>query len=101
MGATDALSPSSENDKWNFQDFLILGSSLFAHHFFKAVPFFLCGNLSSPTKKSSSEVPERRGFGEDNCLGRGRADREQKKEKKMYYASWGPILLETPRNPDN
>ena len=39
------------------------------------------------TRKSRSEVPERGDFGEENCLGKGGADRE-KKEKRMHKKRW-------------
>ena len=55
---------------------------------FRAEPSALAGHLFS-TRKSRSEVPERGGFGEENCPEKGGVDKgEKKKEKRMRKERW-------------
>ena len=52
------------------------------------------------TKKSRSEVPEREDFGEENCLGKGGADRAKKGKKDAQKKVGLPLRrpgIESPR----
>ena len=98
-------SPSALQKWWGEHLLTVVLSPVFRAPFLKEIPFTPVGRphpdpspKPSPCefsllykKMSSSEVPERRGFGEEACLGSGGVDRE-KEGRKDSHKRWVPEL---------